>query len=124
MKQLERVSRQIEELLAEAARIEEKTGPIASRFVEQEARTILRQHPNLNEFVMGMGHAFFTRKIGSRDSTGVVVTEDFDVIQEDDAPHYIKNSPLMRFIEEWDTDLCITGEPMRFTANGRVVRNW
>ena len=40
----------------------------ASRMVEQRARQILQAHPNLDEFIMGMGAAFFTRK-GGRQTT-------------------------------------------------------
>lgn len=41
-----------------------------------------------------------------------------------DEPRYIANSRLARFINKWDEYLKITGEPMRFTADGPVVREW
>lgn len=75
--------------------------------LERKARRILLKHPNLNEFVMAMGEAFFTT------ADGTVSTED---------RAYMK--PLNDFIYEWDEFLRLTGSPMRFTAHGDKVIHW
>ena len=80
----------------------------ANGYVEELARKILAEHSTLDEFVMGMGIACFTDKKG----------DSLDL--EDRA--YMK--PLADFINEWDDFLKITGEPMRFTANGPRITNW
>lgn len=87
----------------------------ASAFVEQEARAILRGHSNLHEFIMGMGIWCFTlvKADGSDDHPTI-----------NDEPRYVSHSRLARFISKWDEYLKITGEPMRFTADGPVVREW
>lgn len=93
----------------------QKASDAASAFVEQEARAILRKHSNLREFVMAMGGWFFTLKKAD-------ATDEHPVLN--DQPRYIAKSKLAHFITEWDEYLKITGEPMRFTADGPVVRNW
>lgn len=91
----------------------DKASEAASAFVEQEARAILCKHRNLHEFVMGMGIWSFTTKNGDSHLPGFHTT-----------PRYITNSRLAKFIFEWDSYLKITGEPMRFTADGPTVREW
>jgi len=76
--------------------------------VERLARKILAKHPNLDEFVMAMGSAFFTTK------------DDGNIHPFERA--YMK--PLDRFLTAWDDTLCLTGEPMRFTATGRKETAW
>lgn len=39
-----------------------------------------------------------------------------------DELHYM--SPVVRLLKKWDEILKLTGEPMRFTATGPVIRNW
>lgn len=80
--------------------------------VEAMARKILREHRNLDEFVMCMGGCFFTM----RSSDHNINPEDYD------APKYMQ--PLAKFLGEWDDYLKLTGEPMRFTATGKLQRTW
>lgn len=80
----------------------------ATQVVEEQARKILREHPNLDEFVMGMGSWFFTDKEGNN-------------LDETDRA-YLK--PFAEIFYEWDEYLKISGEPMRFTASGKKVTNW
>jgi hypothetical protein len=95
----------------------------AALFVEEHARLILQRHPCLHEFVMAMGTWFFTKK--KSHSRSLVPGEHEMVHPTDyDAPKYIAKGKLARFINEWDEYLKITGEPMRFTADGPVVREW
>jgi hypothetical protein len=94
-------------------------GDKAAVFVEEQARAILRKHPSLHEFTMAMGTWFFTVK---RSKDRSLLPGEHAVLH--DPPSYIKNSRLASFILKWDEYLKITGEPMRFTADGPVVRDW
>lgn len=91
----------------------QKASDAASAFVESQARSILRKHSSLHEFVMGMGMWSFTTREGDSHLPGFYTT-----------PKYINNSRLAKFIHEWDAYLKITGEPMRFTADGPTIREW
>ncbi len=86
-----------------------EAGKTALAEVERLARKILTKHANLDEFVMGMGTAFFTVK-GSDENLGL---ED---------RKYFK--PLRDLIFNFDDTLGLTGEPMRFTATDKKVTNW
>lgn len=81
----------------------------AIREVERLARQILSRHATLDEFIMAMGMATFSVK-GEEHSIGL----------EDRA--YFK--PLRDLIYQWDDSLGLTGTPMRFTADGPVVKEW
>jgi hypothetical protein len=87
--------------------------------VELQARKILSQHKNLDEFVMGMGGWFFTRN----DKEHTIVHNDSNGISPSErTPKYTRR--LQTFIDKWDNDLKITGNPMRFTANGKTITDW
>lgn len=98
--------------------------------VERLARKILKEHQNLNEFVMGMGMWEITRKIGTRDDSGGTVvkfqttTESYGLINDVVELELAYLKPLGDFIDEWDSVLHLTGTPMRFTADGPVVTDW
>jgi hypothetical protein len=76
--------------------------------VEKYAREGLRDNPDLKEFVMAMGAAFFT---GGEDDDEHADVQDV-------------SSDLWELILDWDDALKLTGEPMRFTADGPVRREW
>lgn len=83
---------------------------LALEVVEERARTILKAHKgHLREFIMGMGRWCFT------DLRNEIIY---------DQPAYIINTPLARFIDQWDEYLKLRGEPMRFTATGPKVTDW
>ena len=78
---------------------------LALDLIESRARNILKEHPNLHEFVMGMGCAFFT--------------------DMEKCPTYPKyGNPVFEIITEFDNILHLTGNPMRFTATGDKLTNW
>ena len=81
---------------------------LALTTVERMARKILRDHPNLDEFVMGMGRAMFT-------------TNDKQNLGTEERAYM---RPLDDFLTEWDRWLHLTGEPMRFTAHGPKITTW
>lgn len=77
--------------------------------VERRARFALRHDPMVVEFIMAMGTAFFVRKDGG--------DEDIDTKRP-------RLRPTFDFILQWDHCLSLTGESMRFTAQGPIVRTW
>jgi len=85
-----------------------KSENIALKILEQKARKILTQHPNLNEFVMGMGGWSFWDKKDNR--------------YTDNEVSYLV--PFANFIIKYDNYLKLTGNPMRFTAKGKIIKNW
>jgi hypothetical protein len=91
--------------------------------VEKLARTILRNHPQYNEFVMAMGTYFFTLK-GSDNNVDTITSSmnaSYNYVYNDTYKYF---KPLNDFIGEWDKYLKLTGEPMRFTVKGKKVSNW
>ena len=82
---------------------------IAYDEVVSSARKILKDNPDLKEFIMGMGIWNFTSKCGY----------DIDVHNPKD-PRFNK---LADFINRWD-DLKITGIPVRFTATNEAKHTW
>ena len=80
----------------------------ALKHVEALARKILKQHPNLDEYVMAMGTAFFSD----------CYMETISVYDR----AYMRS--LSKFLDEWDEYLKLTGEPMRFTADGKKMTDW
>ena len=91
--------------------------------VEYRARRILRQRPHFGEFIMAMGTAFFTDKAGN-----VLRHEQEHYHQHGNHPYTYTllpwACPVMAYLEEHDAAFGLTGEPMRFTANGPVIRVW
>lgn len=82
--------------------------------IETRARKILVAHPSLDEFVMAMGGWLFTRH-GSDDN--------ISDIELSHIPGYVRSFANM--MDEFsDMELKVTGEPMRFTATGPVVKMW
>jgi hypothetical protein len=101
----------------------QKACKLASKRVEQMARTILRNHPHLDEFIMANGSYFFTIK-NSDDhisATTQKMNSSWDYYYVDTFA-YLK--PLNNFIGKWTDYLKITGDPMRFTATGKKITDW
>jgi len=96
---------------------------LACEKVERMARGILKRHSHLDEFIMAMGSYFFTAKNGKDDLQPITqkMNASWDYYYVDTVA-YLK--PLNDFIGKWDEYLKITGEPMRFTANGPKVTDW
>ena len=89
---------------ADLAHAYEKARSIGLFLVEKYARECMRLDTDFEEFVMAMGTANFW--IG-------------------DESYEAGNSPeLSELLLAWDDVLKLTGEPMRFTADGPVRREW
>lgn len=101
---------------------------IAIKKTEKLARTILRNHPHLHEFVMCMGTYFFTAKEKDADGNSKII-DTTERRMNASYDYYIVDSfkyfrALNDFIADWDDTLKITGTPMRFTAKGKIKTNW
>lgn len=86
---------------------------LAMEEVERLARLAMSQDPVLEEFIMGMGTFGFAERLYPKQT-----------IYHDDPKKHPAIKPLWDFIEEWDRYMCLTGNAMRFTATGPVVREW
>jgi hypothetical protein len=81
---------------------------ISYKLIESEARKILSKHPNLNEFVMAMGSAFFLDKQNR-------------VVQLSDKTYLKPFDELVCRLNE----ICkVCASPMRCTATGKRITNW
>lgn len=89
---------------------------LALKEVEYRARKILVEHPTLSEFTMGMGTWNFQPE-QNRSHMRFPIGGMFD-----NTPQYMKG--LANFINKWDDTLKLTGIPMRFTATGKIHRDW
>jgi hypothetical protein len=76
--------------------------------VEKYAREVMRADPQFVEFVVDReGETYFIAATG-----GVVY------------PRCLDDHTLVDFLHEWDEVLGLTSEPMRFTADGPMRREW
>lgn len=82
-----------------------KARTIGLALVEKYAREALRKAPEFEEFVMSNRTWGFTPH--ASDFIWMEVSE-----------------PLLDLFQKWDGVLKLTGEPMRFTADGPVRREW
>ena len=80
------------------------------KIIIHDACKLMRDHKNLDEFVMSMGTWFFIDKDNE--------------IRAWEYVKYLENSPLGNFIQDWDKDFKITGISMRFKIDGAITRNW
>ena len=106
-------------LLEHADETEKQARGLVLELVELEARKLLARHPNLDEFVMGTGDWYITRKQGSRCRDMTVCYGDDAItlaVCPDACPAYAK--PLEALIERYEKRLHITSESMAFTAKG------
>lgn len=105
---------------ADVRRLHTQAQHAALSVVAQRARKILVTHPHLDEFVMGMGTWFFTRKLGTKDDLNMPVRKGKNDIAE--RCRYMV--PVGDFIDDWDHCFSLTGTPIRLRATGPVVTNW
>lgn len=90
---------------------------LAEKEVERLARLVLLNNPKLREFIMGMGSFFFT------DSKDEIIHTSMG--NNDSRLNRLKGyKRLVKFVEQFDSQLKITGTPMRFTAKGKKITDW
>ncbi len=85
---------------------------LSSKYVEQLARQVLKENPQLDEFIMGFGMWHFTFK----EKDGLISHGQHHLHLPLKRSTIIK---LENFIGYYDDYLKITGESMRFTAKGK-----
>ena len=90
--------KQIESLMEQASNL-------AIKLIESEARKILKQHPNLDTFIMAMGSAFFN------DNNGPVYELKY-------------LNKFEEMVNDLNNDLNICGYPMMFTVDSEVQNDW
>ena len=104
--------------------------------IKKEARRILQEDPNLDEFVMAMGGCFFTIKDGGEYDMTTMTDEEWEEWMESDEYVYsykgiIDNDASHPFqpeffdmVDEFDDQFKVCGYPVRFKANTKEVHNW
>lgn len=88
--------------------------------IEELARMKLRSNKNLKEFVMAMGTAFFIDKEGSIVDIDEEVYSNYNYISKP-AKGF---KQIYDFLLEYDHTYKVTGNPMRFTAEGPKITEW
>lgn len=89
---------------------------LAIELVESEARKILAADPELDEFVMAMGGCLFSTTNKERGYTPR--GGGSNILDEEVAPDFFE------MVDDLDDKFCVKGHPMRFTANGQIVKDW
>jgi len=83
---------------------------LVDKEIERMAREMMRAHPEIKEFVKGMGTYCFNGADGEPLYDYRTSLEDFKAFDD--------------FITEWDDIFKITGMPLRFTVDGPRVTIW
>lgn len=105
----------IDELMNEADKL-------ASEYVIEGARAVLKRCPALDEFICCMGTAFFTVK-GSEDR--VTVEYDNTIFRngrEYEAPACAYD--FLNHVEDLNQNFHVKGMGVRLRANSEVINNW
>lgn len=84
---------------------------IGLTIIEREARRVMREDPTIKEFVMARGVAMFNC-VDEQGNEEILHANDIDAFD------------LEFILSDWDDVFKFTGEPMRFTADGPVRREW
>lgn len=90
---------------------------IALDWIEEGARKVLKICPSLDEYIMGMGSAFFTLK-----------NEDYHLTATgyDYGEAKVPKTAIdfLEWVEELNDMFNSKGAPMRFTAKGPKITDW
>ena len=102
--------------------------------IKREARKILREDTNLEEFIMAMGSCFFSIKLGGKYDTASYTDEEWEVWCDSDeyVSTYYNNitsddnfqQEFFDLVNDLDLKFKVCGYPVRFTANGPDVHDW
>ena len=91
--------------------------------VQFMVRQVLRRCPELHEFIMANGGAFFIK-----DNSSNITIADLVTVLGNEVPcrseAFFAAARLLSFMGTWDAVLKITGNPMRFTTEGPIVTDW
>lgn len=81
----------------------------AEEYIISEAKKMMIKYPSLKTFCIAMGSWSFY------DENGNPINDD---------RKYIAESPLYKFIEDWDRTLGLSGMGIKITQSGEVIRKW
>jgi hypothetical protein len=95
--------------MAEMELHREKATEAALQEIERLARRMLKKYKYMDEFLMAMGGYFVTRK------------PDKEILYDLQNKEW---KELESFIDEYDDELKLTGDAMRFTAEGPKITDW
>ncbi|MDR1202698.1 MAG: hypothetical protein LBL58_13880 [Tannerellaceae bacterium] len=93
------------------------------------ARKVLKEHSHLDEFVIAMGSCFFTTKNISSSGCGNGIVDLREQYMKEDYSYSSKLTfkyfkPLDDFLGEWNDVFKLTGEGIRFRAEGEIITDW
>jgi len=95
---------------------------IAINEVIRMARQLMRNHKNLHEFIIAMGSYFFIDDNNDTiETTDQLMNKSYEYYTVDSFKYF---KPLNDFISKWDDTLKLTGEGIRFTADGEIITDW
>jgi hypothetical protein len=90
------------------------------------ARSLMRQNPNLKEYVQGGGTFFFVADVVYDDDFPDETTEH--MIGHDDCDWKVNQFPgvkdFLKYVNKVDDLFIISGYFMRFTKDSEVITNW
>jgi len=104
--------------------------------IKKEARRILHEDPNLDEFVMAMGGCFFTIKEGGKYDTTEMSDDEWEEWTESEGyvyhyhgivenePHHPFQPEFFDMVDEFNDQFKVCGYPVRFKANTKEVHSW
>jgi hypothetical protein len=127
----------IEENLKIAEKYHQKACDEAYQEMLRVAREIMKEEPDLVEFVNAMGGWFFVpnpagtkcwwcepdEKCLECEGTGRMKPGD-TLIDEHRTNWYPVVKKMVDFIDKWNDEFHLTGIPVRISAGGRIIRNW
>ena len=107
---------------------------LAIKLIKNEAREILIDDPDLDEFIMAMGSCFFTLKEGGKYDSNSYTDEEWEEYCESDeyVSSYYNNignddnfqEKFFEMIDDLDEKFNVMGYPVRFTAKSKEVHDW
>lgn len=102
--------------------------------IKREARKILRNDPNVEEFVMAMGSCFFTINDKGKYSSSSYTDEEWEVWCDSD--EYVRTyydiisdgdnfqTDFFTMVNDLDAKFTVCGYPVRFAAEGEERYDW
>jgi hypothetical protein len=93
------------------------------------ARKVLKEHPHLDECVIAMGTFYFTYKNEEKrkaynntlDLQESYMGADYNYHYRPARAYFV---PIIEFLGEWDDVFKLTGEGIRFRAEGEIITDW
>ena len=121
--------------MAEINKQFDRASDLAVEAVKYGAREILKNDPNLHEFIMAMGSCFFTIKDGGKYDILQMTDEEYEAWCDSDEYVYSYNGIIdndrndfqkefFDNVDELNEKFNVCGYPVRFTATSKEVHDW